>query len=177
MSEESRGALLLVCLFVVGCGGSETRVRIDGGDVQAAIAAAAQNIDGDRALEFTTAAEVLALHAQSTATTPAARQAAAIAALNGKTPTAILAAYQALPADLQLSYAKQILLARGLKAQNDALETAMESPAFRDNPAYAAAVRAAREKQIADGLDGFWLADKLRQSPADLIAEFGPGQR
>lgn len=164
---------LLLVLFAVGCG-SETRVRVDGDDVQAAIAAAAQRIDdGDRALEFTTAAEVVALHAQTTATTPAARQAAAVTALNGKTPAAILAAYQALPADLQLSYAKQILLARGLKAQNDALESAMESPAFRDDPAYAAAVRAARQKQIVDGLDGFWLADKLKQSPADLVAEFG----
>lgn len=166
--------VLFLAVLLAGCG-SGVRVRVVDGDVAAAIAATVAAIDdGDQAMKFQTAAEVLALHGAATATTPAAQKSAAVAAIDGKTPAAILAAYDRLGPDLQAKYSAQLLAVWGLKRDNDALERAIDSAEFRDNPAYAAAVRSARQRQQAERHANGWLADQLASPTAEFIAKFGP---
>jgi outer membrane murein-binding lipoprotein Lpp len=163
-----------VALLFAGCQ-SETRVDVVGGDVRAAIDAAAARIsDGDEALQFVTAAEVVALHAGRRFSSPLGRDAAIARSIDGKTPAEIIAAYENLGPELQLFYAQQLLSVRHLKRANDLLQSAIDSPEFRDNPAYAQAVRNVRQQQRDSMLGEAWLIDQLSKSPADLVAEFGP---
>lgn len=122
--------LFVVCFacFLAGCGSSEPRLSLTKYDqVQSEIERVSKGMDEMRASKFRTAVDVLAMHALMSATSEDAQAIAPVAALNDKTPTEIIAAYEKLGPELQLKIGQQIVQARvdaPLKEANDCREKA-----------------------------------------------------
>lgn len=119
---------LRLCLFVslglaAGCGSSEPRLSLTKYDqVQSEIERVSKELDASQAAKLKTAAEVLAMHAMMSATSEEAQALASVDALNGKTPSEVIAAYEKLGPELQLKIGQQIATARAeapLKEANE----------------------------------------------------------
>lgn len=107
-----RIASMLVFVMFVGCAPSQQPIKVAKGEpTLAAIARVAKSLPADQADEFTTAAEVLSLHAalKSTTTDPVARSRATAKAIDGKTPGQVIAEYNRLSPDVQQQLAGEIL--------------------------------------------------------------------
>ncbi len=126
---------LQLCLVVslglaAGCGSSEPRLSLTKYDqVQSEIERVSKELDASQAAKLKTAAEVLAMHAMMSATSEDAQSLSSVDALNGKTPSEVIAAYEKLGPELQLKIGQQIAKARAeapLKEANDRLQTAMK---------------------------------------------------
>jgi hypothetical protein len=102
-------AIVMSLLFFVGCGGApqsppmpqQVKIKVAKNEsAQAAIARVAQTLPAEEAAEFSAAAEVLAIHY-------ALRNPAGVAlrgpvkAIEGKTPSQVIAEYQQLEPELQ----------------------------------------------------------------------------
>ncbi|WP_254512350.1 hypothetical protein [Anatilimnocola floriformis] len=172
-------AVILLCC-IAGCSGQPRLKIAKVDDVHAEVTRVAATLEPAAAAEFTTAAEVLAMHAALSATTDNAKLLAPVSALNGKTPAAIVAEYKKLPADLQLRYGREISAARSESDWQRAsrlLAEIMRSPGYADNLPLLTAVANVNRISVDEKRPDKWTADQFAKGIDYLITEYGPDSK
>ncbi len=190
-----RLALVVSLGLAAGCGSTEPRLSLTKYDqVQSEIERVSKELDASQAAKLKTAAEVLAMHAMMSATSEDAQALASVDALNGKTPSEVIAAYEKLGPEVQLKIGQQIATARAespLKEANDYRQKAIwlhgqmiqQAEKYEDRrksiylkEACIEVEKAYTEKQRTDGdlAAAKWLNQEYEQGPEYLINTY-PG--